>query len=306
MSNATLTAILDDFTAKMKTAIAALPDATPVPGPTPTPTTDPLGSPISGVTVDDIQGVADTVAALSALGRRPCTRVVFDEGMAASYYASAVKAIHSVSSVMGELLDSSAMKAISVAAFKARVTEYVTALGADVDLWEVGNEINGEWLGAKADVVAKMVEAYTQIKAAGKKSALTLYYNAGCGAPAENEMFAWAAANVPANMKTGLDYVLVSYYEDDCSGKQPAWPQVFEQLGTLFPNSKLGIGECGSSIAAEKATMMTRYYAMGSTMKHPRFVGGYFWWYFHQDCVPKTKALFATLKAAVAAMPAPP
>jgi hypothetical protein len=31
----------------------------------------------------------------------------------------------------------------------------------------------------------------------------------------------------------------------------------------------------------------------------PDYVGGYFWWYFAEDMVPKTKPLFATLSAAL-------
>ena len=36
-------------------------------------------------------------------------------------------------------------------------------------------------------------------------------------------------------MKTGLDYLLVSYYEVDCHGHKPDWQQVFSQLATMFP-----------------------------------------------------------------------
>jgi len=97
----------------------------------------------------------------------------------------------------------------------------------------VGNEINGEWLfgntkrcspktsvksTSQADVVAKMTETFDYLKSQGKVTALTLYYNTPCRRPAANEMFTWADANVPARMKTGLDYLLVSYYEVDCHG----------------------------------------------------------------------------------------
>jgi hypothetical protein len=36
---------------------------------------------------------------------------------------------------------------------------------------------------------------------------------------------------------------------------------------------------------------------------HPRFVGGYFWWYFSADMLPKSAALRGVLDAASAAGP---
>lgn len=42
-------------------------------------------------------------------------------------------------------------------------------MSASVDIWVIGNEINGEWLGDTAGVVAKMTGAYDVVKAAGKR-----------------------------------------------------------------------------------------------------------------------------------------
>jgi hypothetical protein len=94
-------------------------------------------------------------------------------------------------------------------------------------------------------------------------------------------------------MKTGLDYVWISYYEDDCNNYQPNWQQVFDSLHTIFPYSKLGIGECGTVDPAKKQLYMQRYYKMNINTLN--YVGGYFWWYFRQDCTPKTKPLWAYL-----------
>jgi hypothetical protein len=95
-------------------------------------------------------------------------------------------------------------------------------------------------------------------------------------------------------MKNGLDYVLVSYYEDDCNNYQPNWQQVFDSLHVIFPNAKLGIGECGTTNANRKAEYITRYYTMNITT--PNYIGGYFWWYYRQDCVPwNTKPLWQVL-----------
>jgi hypothetical protein len=244
-----------------------------------------------------VQPISDIVTALSNLAVKPTARVVFDENVAATYYQTPVAKIHAVSKVMGELLDSYYVKSYTTAQYTARTQEYLNALGSNVDIWEIGNEINGEWLGMTSDVVAKMTGAYDIVKAAGKTTALTLYYNEDCWKYPSEEVFTWAQANVPARMKSGLDYVLLSYYEDDCNGLQPDWPTVFQKLGTMFPNSKIGFGETGTTNASMKASYVNRYYNM--TINHPRYIGGYFWWYFVQDMVPWTKSLWSTLNTAV-------
>lgn len=208
---------------------------------------------------------------------------------------------------MGELLDSYYVLEYTPAEYDARAAEYLAALADVVDIWEVGNEINGEWLcdpdagdctpEGTAEVVAKMQAAYTRVKALGEPAALTLYYNEDCWSAPEHEMFTWAAANIPTEMKAGLDYVLVSYYEDDCNGLQPDWPAVFAGLRALFPDARLGIGECGTTDPAQKAAYVERYYGM--TIADPGFVGGWFWWYFRQDMVPKTAPLWSVLDAAL-------
>jgi hypothetical protein len=263
---------------------------------------------IWGVTVDDVSNLKAIPTSLGKLSKKPTTRVVFDEYVAASDYLNAVTAIQNVSFVMGEILDSSSVALYSPQAYRDRTTEYLNTLGGRVDIWEVGNEINGEWLCAKdashctaaqtADVVAKMSGAYDLVKQAGGKTALTLYYNKGCYADAKNEMFTWANANVPASMKSGLDYVLISYYEDDCNGLQPDWQAVFTKLAAMFPNSSLGMGECGTAKKARKTTYINRYYRMKVNV--PRYVGGYFWWYFKQDMVPYTNSLWSVLDNAIA------
>ena len=222
---------------------------------------------------------------------------MLDEGQTSSYYKTAAAQIHAVSFVMGEILDSFYMNSVTPAQYSARTTELMNGLGSNVDIWEVGNEINGEWLGTNTDTVAKMTSAYNLVKTAGKTAALTLYYNEQCWANPSNEMFTWATANIPANMKSGLDYVLISYYEDDCNGLQPDWPTVFHKLAVMFPNSKIGFGETGTNNSNLKAAYINRYYNM--TINEPNYIGGYFWWYGKQDFIPMTKPLWTTFNEAI-------
>jgi hypothetical protein len=246
-----------------------------------------------GVTIDGTNNLSNIITSLQNLCRKPTTRIVFDEFVPASNYQTAVNQIHNVSFIMGEILDSYYMSQYTLAQYVARTNEYLNLLGDKVDIWEVGNEINGEWLGPIPDVIAKADTAYRIIKSSGKKTELTLYYNKDCYSNGSNEMFRWINQQLSVSMRNGLDYVLVSYYEDDCNNLQPNWQAVFDSLHVLFPNSKIGIGECGTTSANNKGLYIDRYYKMHVTT--PNFIGGYFWWYFKQDCVPYTSSLWARL-----------
>jgi len=205
-----------------------------------------------------------------------------------------LEALHPKSYIMGEILDSYYVKDYSIAEYRSRVKEYLDVHGDKVDIWEIGNEVNGEWLGNPDHVATKIEDAYRQVKARNYKTALTLYYNKDCWAHSWEEMFRWAKTRLSNNLRSGLDYVLVSYYEGDCNNLRPDWQSVFDKLGQLFPNSKLAFGEIGTSNPRKKAQYLKRYYTM--KIHHPRYVGGHFWWYYIQDMVPKTKPLWSTLE----------
>lgn len=281
-------------------------------------------------------------------GRRPTARVVLDEGVDqvfstygtdASAYVAPVTNIAAHAVVMGELLDSFYVADYSVAQYRARACEYRATLGHLVDLWEIGNEVNGEWLGeAVIDKLAAATEVFVaapahfgslcpgfQLQPAEKpvRIVLTLYYNGtyndgvasqdNCWDQPEHAMEAWTQAHFATAgavgtevIKPHLDYVLVSYYEDDCDSIQPAWQDVFDALGDVFPGAKLGIGECGTTNTAQKALYAERYYlGMDSSapeltnmvVDHPRYVGGFFWWYFSDDLT--NEPVYAVLQRAL-------
>jgi hypothetical protein len=260
-----------------------------------------------GVTVDDVSRLSTIVSSLAVLPQRATTRIVFDEGQPPAAYAEAVPAIDTVSDVMGEILDSSYVPTLSVEGYLARTNAYLAAFGSTVDIWEVGNEINGEWVdttsGGVADVVAKMAGAYDIVSAAGKRTALTLY---ACGdADRAHDMLTWAAANVPDRMRTGLDYVLVSFYEGDCGVSPPDWPATFHELRLLFPTARLGFGEVGAVDSqgnripdpAVAGPYLERYYGM--QIDEPGYIGGHFWWYYVEDMLPVPSSMHTILSDAI-------
>jgi hypothetical protein len=263
-------------------------------------------APLWGVTLDDVSNLSGIVASLKALPSRPTARVVFDHGQKPDDYAEAVTSLHTVADLMATPVDSSDSAKYSVDAYKARYQDYLSAFGPQVAIWEIGNEINGEWAGPSDVAAAKTAAAFDLVHAAGKPTALTLYYNPDCWSDSTHEMLPWATRWIPDRMKHGVDYVLVSYYEKDCNNHRPdqaEWQHVFGRLRTLFPTARLGFGEVGTdqhADAAAKAAYLTRYYTMPPPT--PGFVGGYFWWYYAEDAVPYTRSpVWAALRGVMAA-----
>jgi hypothetical protein len=263
----------------------------------------PTGDRLYGLTLDDVSDVSGIVKMLTALPRRATVRIVFDEGEPASAYRAAVTAIAPHADIMGQLLDSTGMAKTSTAAYRLRAQEYVSAFGSQVALWEIGNEINGEWLGAAKDVVAKIQAADEVVRAAGGKTALTLYYNHECWERPANEMFTWAETQLPVALRRSVDHVFVSYYEDDCNGyRPPSWTAEFDHVRALFPDARLGFGEVGLPDPATSATLnhatdvLNRYYRL--SVSTPGYEGGYFWWYAAEDLVGANRPLLAAMQQA--------
>ena len=259
-----------------------------------------------GVTTDDPRtGTTAQIDALKSFGVRPTVRMVFDAGEAASGYDSEVGAFARVANVMGQPVDSVYMSDLSVDQVSGRIDEYLRQFGDVVQLWEVGNEVNGDWLGD--DVVQKIERMYDPVKRAGGQTVLTTYYEPE--AAGEHDMLDWIDRNLPAGhrMRSGLDYVMVSYYEDENGGHQLTQAEIdamFTGLHARFPNARLAIGEYGwgKRIPTDpqlRASLIRRVqgYRVPSV---PAFVGGGFYWHFNRTMSPKSKPDWAVLNGLMA------
>jgi hypothetical protein len=263
-------------------------------------------SPLYGVTVDKVTNLGAIIASSEHLSHRPTTRIYFDVKHGPKYYLPAAIRLRRVSYLMGELLDSSDETKITVRAFAARVESYLRTLGRYIDIWEIGNEVNGDWTGPYPTVSAKLTDAYREVAARGYATALTLYYDIGChDGRRELHPLAFSRKYVPRAVRDGLDYVLVSYYEDDCRNLRPsdaAWTSFFRALHALYPRARVGFGEIGmnnpatpKTLAAAKS-LITHYYSL--PIRLPYYIGGYFWWYYDEDCLPyAVKPLWPVLNA---------
>jgi len=201
-------------------------------------------------------------------------------------------------------------KAISVAAFQTRVESYLHALGRQVSIWEIGNEVNGNWTGPYPTVAAKLTEAYDDVAAAGGRTALTLYANNfgpdHCG-DGRDELTPAQFSNryVPARARHGVSYVLLSYYPTQCQGREPSAMQLrqaLRQLHGIYPGAALGFGEVGlpnpvAGASLRMARQIMRWaYALNPRL--PYYIGGYFWWYGAEDALRPGAPLRTALRAA--------
>ena len=221
---------------------------------------------------------------------------------------------------MGEILDSTGLEGISTANYKTRAQNFVNAFSGKVDVWEIGNELNGEWVGQPADIRAKAQAAYDVVEkenaSLNLRSAITLNYwpSSDCYSNSweDTETF---ANSLSTEIKNGVDYVLLSFYETACDPRAKPTDQqfitIFNKLKTIFPNAKIGMGEIGAQgkddglssdpSLSEKQTIANRYYGMHNVLKvalGDRYVGGYFWWYYFQDAVPynRSQSMWQTIE----------
>jgi hypothetical protein len=284
-------------------------------------------SPIYGVTLDDVSKPAAEVNSLGQMAQVPTARIVFDAGVRPSYYLKPIQQLRNVAYIMGELVDSSYMRQYTVNQIASWTQSYTKALGNLVDIWEIGNEVNGNWLGS--NTLAKIEAMYDVVSAQGGATALTFFYE---GEPSEpnnciaadhggNDMFTWIRQqfqlNLPANQRSSetekirlnVNYVLVSWYPDQCPGENPNWPAVYAKLASLFPNAKVGFGELGTANpengSSYEVNEISTYYPMGKTLASlpASYIGGYFWWHSAEEMVPWPGSLGLALNSALAAGP---
>ncbi|UMG93229.1 hypothetical protein [Nocardioides sp. TF02-7] len=110
----------------------------------------------------------------------------------------------------------------------------------------------------------------------------------------------------PGACGSGWTSFSLSFYETACSPRaRPTAAQIAATLRSLqriFPRALVGIGEVGAQgradglprdpTFAEKERIARRYLGMHDRLRQAvgrRFIGGYFWWYYATDAVPRSR-----------------
>ena len=201
-----------------------------------------------GATADAIMSnTPGVVDALSHQRRRMTTRLVYDPGIPASQYLPFAQQVYAVSDIMGQSIDSSEVKnKYNVTTYLQRFQDDVPAMENITAQWELCNECNGEWLGKISTVAQEATETYDYLVSQGDqaKTVLTLLYNETCYSNVNNMIWNWVQT-LPSRVIDGVNTVVLSYWKDQCNGLDRDWQQVMTHLSAVFPNSWVGIGECG-------------------------------------------------------------
>lgn len=129
-------------------------------------------------TQEDVQNLDRLIFSLNKIRehRIPTVRIVFQTENQAADYLTAVKRLHGVKAdgsdriayVMGLIVDSQFMYEFNDIDghpgkdIVRRAEDFAEVLGDFVDTWEVGNEINGEWVGWKGEEQNGGVEEHEQ------------------------------------------------------------------------------------------------------------------------------------------------
>ena len=252
--------------------------------------------PIFGLTITDISDEEGIICQLKELRCKnlnapaPVIRIVFDywdtdtkKEIKPEYYRPIIKKIkeQNLAYVMGELFDSAEIyfcqeKASPEKCYEKRTQTYYNSLKQFVDIWEIGNEVNGKWVGSPnedmdvRESVAKQISAAYKVfkcptdknkrKECEKPTALTFYFNDD-----EEGHHSWSDDDEKYSMTKWAEefhtrfphptYVFISYYQDEEYEFQnhtqivptySQWVNIFVKLHSSYPTSKLGFGEVGA------------------------------------------------------------
>ena len=261
-----------------------------------------------GFTLDSVQDAPRTLRSVAELASGDgWVRIVFDREEPPEAYRAAVGLAHRLGvRVVGQILDSSQMKDVGLGAWRDRVARYVAAL-PDVDEWEVGNEVNGSWLGR--DVGAKLAYAARHVREhTTARTLLTLYWQLGEDEP-RSSMFEWASRNLAPELVGDIDDIGISLYPED-HPMGLALDRVLTTLHERFPAQRVLISELGywsadlghtwwwgSRRDPQGGRVAVAWLYQSAILGYPFSGGGTYWWYFRQEALGPTplRRVFASL-----------
>ncbi|WP_108833226.1 Tat pathway signal sequence [Actinomyces sp. Marseille-P3109] len=257
---------------------------------------------IIGVTFTRVPTTAEITAALAPGGpgggkRKVSARLVIGDPHDAQEMAgwrTAVDSLHAQGGLaLAQICDSLDMAALDDTAWDTRVDTLIRAL-PDVDTWEIGNEIGGDWLGAgavaKAQRAAKAVRERTSAT-----TVLTLYYQLGQADPAFS-LFSYVTKEVTRPIKDLVDVVGLSVYPQ-LHPLGTAADRVLSTLDAAFLTSRIAVTELGyggqdlnsgpwwfgSASDPVVARTAVAEHVTGAALGRADAWGAPFWWYYLED-----------------------
>ena len=169
----------------------------------------------------------------------------------------------------------------------------------EIEVWEIGNEVNGSWL--PKDINEKIAVVAHYCKSMKKKTFLTLFLQINTDA-SPYDLFTWIK-KIPTEVRSKLDYVGLSVYPEQAPMGADTMDMVFLRISTEFKYSKIGIAELGYWIKGQRywwcynkkntkkgAAEVESFYYKASYAYPTSFGGGYWWDYITE--FDKNRLLF--------------
>lgn len=264
-----------------------------------------------GITIEDLSDYEQKLDMAKAQGN-DYVRIVFDSKKDFTFanertfkiYDNAIYYAKNIGlEIMGEVLDSELWpKDITVDEYRQRTHNLANHYKGKISVWEIGNEINGNWIGGDNDpisdsqIVDSINAAADDIKIidSNLKTVITLYWGEGAFKDDSHPLFIWINKwKKNKNFGNNIDIIALSIYPQyDPVGT--SFDIMINKLHEKFPDKKIMIGEFGyfndpkddsqpywwhsKDIVEIQKYLIEQYYI--SMMGYDYSIGGGFWWNF--------------------------
>lgn len=212
--------------------------------------------------------------------------------------------------IMGTVLDTNQWPStLTPRIFAERTRNLVLHYSNTIKSWEVGVEINGDWLGGSKeplslDDVFKIYMAGTaEVKSIepGLETVVTLYWWDGTAPDYDHTLFGWLAKYLPRGFGRNVDVVGVSLYPED-NPVGIALDSIFHRLRQFVPDKRIMLSSFGyaedDSVRgywwidkkdenAGRKDLLIFYTTAACAFD--RSIGGGFWWQTLQQMLPSRR-----------------
>ena len=209
-----------------------------------------------GVTFEDIKHYQAEIDNLwNQAGDYGVIRFVFSNHRSPSYWTDAVNYAHTKGlKILGQPVDSSADAALSKSQYIELFKSFVNAFAAQVDYWEIGNEVSGEWLSQ--DIDQRVAECANWAKhSKGVTTELCVFWQISTydhrAAPG-HDLFTWISTKLPKAVRDDMDIVTLSVYPEMAPLGGYALDWAMRRLREEFPTQRLALGELGYWIDGQR------------------------------------------------------
>lgn len=189
-----------------------------------------------GINIDDIYSIKKYLPLIKELPKKPTARIVIDNDADMSDYEHGVKALAPFADIMIQVNDSYDEKSLGLSEYVNKAKELLSIFGQTATLWEVGNEVNGDWLSAK---IWEKVEATLEVfRAAGHQDKTVVTYF----------LDEWMVPWIRDHKKLNFEWVMLSCYagnQRELDKMVRELPQTAALLKDLTGAPNFAVGEYG-------------------------------------------------------------